>query len=130
MTPRQLAGAKASLKKLRDHVVAAGPAKIAPSRTDVASAGVADEDAQALAEMLQVLASTRNRDQATLVSAIDRALRKIDTAPDDFGMCEDCEEPIDPRRLAVIPYANRCAACQAKSEPRHGATRRKPTDYR
>ncbi len=111
-------------------MVAAGAVKIEPSRTDVASAGVADEDAQALAEMLQVLASTRNRDQATLVSAIDRALRKIDAAPDHFGLCEDCEEPIDPRRLAVIPYANRCAACQAKSEPRHGATRRKPTDYR
>ena len=78
--------------------------------------------------MLQVLASQRNRGQAgwsrgsTALEARER--------PDDFGLCEDCEEEIDPRRLAAMPYATRCPACQAKIEPRLGGTRKKITDYR
>ncbi len=130
VTPKDLARVKIGLDRLRAHVVAIGPARIEPSRTDDATTGVADEDAQALSEMLQVLASQRNKDQATLLSAIDRALRKLDRTPDEFGLCEECEEEIDPRRLAIIPYASRCAGCQAKAEPRLGSTRRKLTDYR
>jgi DnaK suppressor protein len=115
---------------LRAHLVQRGPARIEPSRTDDASAGIADEDAQALAEMLQVLASSRNRDQAVLLGRIDRALRKLDAAPEEFGSCEECEEEIDPRRLAILPYASKCAACQAKAEPRFGPTRRTLGDRR
>jgi DnaK suppressor protein len=130
MTPKQLAKVRRALEQLRAEIVATGPSRIEPNRTDPATAGVADEDAQALSEMLQVLASQRNRGQAELVGRVDRALRKLATAPDDFGLCEECEEEIDPRRLAAMPYATRCAACQARSEPKLGAGRRKITDYR
>ena len=130
MTSQQRARARKALEQLRTHLVQRGPARIEPSRTDDAAAGIADEDAQALAEMLQVLASSRNRDQAVLLGRIDRALRKLDADPDDFGLCEECEEEIDPRRLAIIPYASKCAPCQAKAEPKFGPTRRKLTDQR
>jgi DnaK suppressor protein len=130
MTPEQLDSAKRALLRLRAELVAAGPARIEPNRTDPASAGVADEDAQALSEMLQVLASQRNRGQAELIARIDRALRKLAAAPDEFGLCEDCEEELDPRRIALMPYATRCPACQVKAEPKLGGTRRKLTDYR
>jgi RNA polymerase-binding transcription factor len=130
MTPKQRTALQRSLGQLRAALVAAGPAKIEPNRTDAATSGVADEDAQALSEMLQVLASQRNRGQAELVARIDEALRKLEATPEDFGLCEDCEEEIDPRRLAVMPYATRCPACQARTEPRLGGTRRKLTDYR
>jgi len=130
MTPKQRASLRRSLERLRAELLASGPAKIEPNRTDAATSGVADEDAQALSEMLQVLASQRNRGQAELVGRIDRALGKLEAAPEDFGLCEDCEEEIDPRRLAVMPYATRCPACQAKTEPRLGGTRKKITDYR
>jgi DnaK suppressor protein len=130
MTPKQRATLRRSLERLRAELLASGPARIEPNRTDAATSGVADEDAQALSEMLQVLASQRNRGQAELVGRIDRALRKLEAAPEDFGLCEDCEEEIDPRRLAVMPYATRCPACQAKTEPRLGGTRKKITDYR
>jgi len=119
-----------ALEGLRAAATQAGPVRIEPNRTDPATAGVADEDAQALSEMLQVLASQRNRGQADLVARIDRALAKLRSAPEDFGLCEDCEEEIDPRRLAVMPYATRCPACQARAEPRLGQGRRKLTDYR
>ena len=130
MTPRQRAAQHLALTRLRAGLVATGPAKIEPNRRDAATTGVSDEDAQALSEMLQVLASQRNKGQADLLGRIDRALRKLEVDPDEYGICEACEEPIAPRRLELMPYALRCAACQAKDEPRHAATRKKLTDYR
>jgi DnaK suppressor protein len=130
MTPKRRAALRSRLEALRASVVAAGPAKIEPNRTDAATSGVADEDAQALSEMLQVLASQRNRGQADLVGRVDQALRKLRDAPDEYGLCEECEEPIADKRLDLMPYALLCAGCQAAREPRHAATRRKLTDYR
>jgi DnaK suppressor protein len=130
MTPAQRAKVKRDLERLRAEITSTGPVKIEPNRRDPATAGVADEDAQALSEMLQVLASQRNRGQAELVGRIDRALRKLAQAPEDFGLCEDCEEEIDARRLALMPYATRCPACQAKAEPRLGRGRKSITDYK
>jgi DnaK suppressor protein len=130
VTPAQRARLKRALEQLRSQVASAGPARIEPNRTDPATSGVADEDAQALSEMLQVLASQRNRGQAELLGRIERALRKLATAPDQFGLCEDCEEELEPRRLALMPYATRCPACQARTEPRLGRGRKKITDYR
>ena len=130
MTPQQLAQHRRALQRLRDELTRAGPARIEPNRKDPISAGVADEDAQALSEMMQVLASQRNRGQAELLGRIDRALRKLATTPEDFGLCEDCEEDIDPRRLAVMPYATRCPACQAKAEPKIGQGRKNVRDFK
>jgi DnaK suppressor protein len=130
MNAKDRAAHRATLVRLRAEALSAAPAKIEPNRRDPTSSGVADEDAQALSEMLQVLASQRNRGQAELVARMDRALRKLDAAPDDFGLCEDCEEEIAPRRLAVMPYATLCPECQAKAEPKRNAPRRKLTDYR
>jgi DnaK suppressor protein len=130
MTPKQRTKHREALAKLRAELLRSGPAKIEPNRTDPASTGVSDEDAQALSEMLQVLASQRNKGQADLVARIDRALRKLSDAPEDYGLCEDCEEEIAPKRLALLPYAAYCPACQAKRDPLRGGTRKKITDYR
>ncbi len=130
MTPKQRAAHQAALARLRAEVLAEGPARIQPNRLDPATTGVADEDAQALSEMMQAIASQRNRGQADLLRRIDAALRRLATAPADFGLCEDCEEPIAGRRLALMPYAVLCPACQARREPKLGATRKKLTDFR
>ncbi len=130
MTTKKLASYRAALARLREELLRAGPARIEPNRPDPVTAGVADEDAQALSEMHQSLASARNRGQADLLALVDKALHKLDATPEDFGLCEDCEEEIPPKRLAVIPYASLCAGCQAKREPRRQATRRSLTDYK
>ena len=129
MIPKARAAHQLALERLRAQLLQTGPAKIEPNRTDPATAGVSDEDAQALSEMLQVLASQRNRGQAVLLGRIGRALRKLADAPGDYGVCEDCEEKIAPKRLALMPYAALCPACQAKAEPKRNAPRRKITDY-
>jgi DnaK suppressor protein len=130
MTPKHLAAHRQALQRLRAQLLASRPARIEPNRRDPSSTGVADEDAQALSEMLQVLASQRNRGRAEQVARIDAALRRLAAAPDDFGLCDRCEEPIAARRLALMPWVTRCAGCQAAEEPRVGGRRRNLTDYR
>jgi DnaK suppressor protein len=120
---------RAALLALRDETVAAGPQKIEPNRKDPSAVGVADEDEQALGEMMQTLASKRNEQQAHLLAKIGRALRKLADAPDEFGTCEECEEEIADKRLGLMPYATLCAECQSKHDPRRGRTRRSLTDY-
>jgi DnaK suppressor protein len=46
------------------------------------------------------------------------ALRRIDRG--EFGTCLDCEEDISPQRLAALPWAVRCIACQERAD-REGA---------
>lgn len=36
-----------------------------------------------------------------------------------YGICEECEEPIDPERLKVAPNANRCVECKTEIEERN-----------
>jgi DnaK suppressor protein len=38
------------------------------------------------------------------------ALRRIREGT--FGLCEECEEDIHPKRLAAIPWASLCIVCQ------------------
>ena len=129
MTARQLKALRVSLQKLRAQALAAGPAPIKPNTRDETQVGTVDEDAQALGEMLQVLSSQRNKGQKELLARIDQALRRIDDGPDDFGLCQDCEESIPVKRLELMPYATLCATCQTKRDPRRGAARKKITDY-
>jgi RNA polymerase-binding transcription factor len=130
MTPKQRLAHRKMLERLRAQVLQAGPAPIEPNRRDIATTGVADEDAQALSEMMQVLASKRNEGQAALLRQIGRALAKLADAPEEFGLCEECDEEIAPKRLALVPYATLCVACQAKRDPKLGASRKKLTDFR
>jgi DnaK suppressor protein len=130
VTPNQRTALEQALRALRDEIVAAGPARIEPNRKDPSTVGVADEDEQALSEMLQTLASQRNRQSASRLSQIDRALRKLHETPDEYGLCEDCEEEIAEKRLQLVPDATLCAECQAKLDPKRGGSRKGLTDFR
>jgi DnaK suppressor protein len=118
------------LRARRDKLVTDGPAKIEPNRKDPTTVGVADEDEQALSEMLQTLASARNRDSARALREIDRALGKLRDQPDEFGVCEDCGDDIPDKRLQVMPWAAFCAECQGAHDPRRNVARTKVTDYK
>lgn len=118
------------LDERRRDLLETGPEKIEPNRRDPATTGVADDDEQALSEMLQTLASTRNREAAQTVAAIDRALRKLRDAPDELGRCEDCGDEIPAKRLELMPWAALCAECQAAADPKRNVGRRNLTDYK
>jgi DnaK suppressor protein len=129
MTPADRDAMSRRLHALRESLLEKTPSPIEPNRADVATAGVADEDAQALNEMHQVLASNRNLIQAEALARIDRALARLASDPDLFGLCEDCEDEIPLARLEAIPDATLCTECQAKRDPQRNARRRSSSDF-
>lgn len=113
---------------LRADILADGDLAIEPVRADVVDAG-SDEDGQPLVEMQQVIASNRNRTRTAVLARIDKALRRLAEAPDIFGQCSECEEPIG-KRLNLLPYVELCLECQQGRDgsPRKGS-RRGLTDF-
>jgi DnaK suppressor protein len=130
MTEAKRRSFESLLHARRDKLVAEGPQKIEPNRKDPSAVGVADEDEQALSEMLQTLASTRNQGSARELGEIDRALRKLRDDPDEFGVCEDCGDDIPEKRLTLMPFARFCAECQAVADPKRNVARKSVTDYK
>jgi len=51
---------------------------------------------------------------ASRVRELREALNRI--ANGSYGTCVDCEEAIQPRRLAAVPWAARCLSCQENVE--------------
>ena len=45
---------------------------------------------------------------------IEDALEAIDSG--DYGLCEECEEPINEKRLQLKPFARFCVRCQSELE--------------
>ena len=75
----------------------------------VADAGdMALQDANADQQMSLIESRDRVRQQ------LDQALRKLDEGT--YGVCEDCGGHINEARLKVLPFAQRCVACQEKAE--------------
>jgi DnaK suppressor protein len=128
MTRAQLERFRKQLEALELDLKGRGPARIDPNREASTDAG-RDEDGQPLNEMLQAIASGRNRHLEAELVRIRKALAKLRDEPDLFGLCEECEEPIARARLEHQPHAALCIACQGKRDgPRGPPTRRKLTD--
>ena len=129
MTPAQRAQMKKALQTLEAELLGKGSRKVEPNRTDDADVGT-DEDEQPLNEMMQSIASNRNRSDAATLALVRRALEKLAKDPDAFGECEECGDEIALGRLKAMPYAELCVGCQAKKDPgRTLPTRKRLTDY-
>jgi DnaK suppressor protein len=130
LTAAQKKTLRRALQALVSQVSAKGSQRIAPNRTDETKVG-GDEDEQPLNEMLQAIASDRNRASGNVLGRSQRALEKLDGAPDEAGTCEECGEDIPWGRLKAMPYAELCVACQGRRDgPQRGTTRRGLTDFR
>lgn len=117
------------LLELEKALVKKAPRAIEPNRTDETQVGTS-EDEQPLNEMVQAIASNRNRSDALMAARIARALKKLKDEPDEYGLCEECGEEIPAARLKAMPFAEFCVGCQSlKDVPKSGPTRRKLTDY-
>lgn len=64
-------------------------------------------------EVLDELAEEERRQ----ARAIRAALQRIEDG--SYGQCVTCGAPIDPRRLAALPYATQCLVCVRRTE-HHG----------
>jgi DnaK suppressor protein len=129
-TPAQRRQSAKALHALERQLTHGGAQRPEPGRSEGTEAGT-DPDTQPLTEMLQAIASNRNANHSALLARVRRALEKLEDGPDDFGVCEDCGDPIPWGRLQAMPFAERCVACQAQQDgPRGPATRRHLTDFR
>lgn len=54
----------------------------------------------------------RNQLEVSVLKQVDAALRRIETGA--FGVCQECEEPISPKRLDAVPWARYCVTCQER----------------
>lgn len=62
----------------------------------------------------QAMSQETQRRRVLLLKQIKVALAKMDKG--QFGECDECLEPIDPRRLALNPAAALCIVCAIASE--------------
>jgi len=123
LTAAQLAEIRAQLLQLRASVTAAVDRRLHGADDDRrAEAGLprrADEtDDDAAAETARMSDLHELSRRANELDRIDAALARVDEG--SYGVCVDCDEPINPQRLRAYPAAMRCAGCQEDSEKRRG----------
>ena len=87
-------------------------------RTDliVSTDDLADEHDHASAGQVQDLGFSLKEKEKRFLADIDEALARIEDGT--YGLCEDCEEPIEPKRLEVFPTARLCLTHQEEAERR------------
>ena len=96
--------------------------------TDVECAEGWDDTYREVSQEYEADFITENRG---ILEQIREALELIDDDPEDYGICETCDEPIPPRRLELMPWVSLCVRCQEKLERdgRAGRSRKNLTDY-
>lgn len=62
----------------------------------------------------QAMAQASGQRRTALLREIEAALKRIDNG--DFGICQGCEEPINPMRLEVDPTVRLCIDCASNAE--------------
>ena len=73
-----------------------------------------DETDLAASEVNQNLVFKLRDRERLLLMKIDEALARVEEG--NFGICLDCEEPIEPRRLEARPVSTLCIACKETEE--------------
>jgi len=70
------------------------------------------DDATAAFDQAKDVSLRRNAEG--LLKQVNAALRRLDLGT--YGLCVECNRPIDTARLKAIPYAELCMDCQRKWE--------------
>jgi DnaK suppressor protein len=52
----------------------------------------------------------RNKLELKLLREVEEAISRLDTP--EYGICQECEEPISQKRLNAVPWAKYCVTCQ------------------
>ena len=62
----------------------------------------------------QAMAKASSNRRQVMLTNITAALKRIDD--DEYGLCRECEEAINPKRLEFDPTAIHCINCASKVE--------------
>lgn len=82
-----------------------------------------EEGAQSEHEQYTLTRLSEN--QRREIAQIDAAIARIDA--DEYGICRECEQEIDPRRLKALPYALLCTDCATREERNTSFAQEPPT---
>jgi DnaK suppressor protein len=109
MAPEQVEQFRKQLLTLRDTLIEAlaiNKNEVKPVILDQAAVGrVSRGDAMQVQQM--ALESSRRRERQLI--SVKQALARLEK--EDYGMCTDCDEAINIRRLEIDPTAIRCINC-------------------
>lgn len=123
-----LAEIRSHLEARQKELFLEGDDKADPNRTTAVEC--TDEDTQPYTEMNQVLSSRQNRVRTEELEKIEHALSRLKNTPEEFGLCEECEEGIKTGRLKVMPWAKFCVSCKEElSDDKRGYRRRNTRDF-
>ena len=105
---------KRKLIEMRDElerIAATGDASAAVVELDQARVGrLSRMDAM----QVQAMAQASGQRREAMLREIATALKRIDDG--SFGICQGCEEPINPKRLEVDPTVRLCIDCANNAE--------------
>jgi DnaK suppressor protein len=111
---------KADLKRFKGILEAKRAALVANAQNMTAESmmldtnDLPDEMDLAASEGLQSFQFRLRGREKTFLEKIDRAIQKIDTG--EFGVCEECGEPISVKRLEARPETTLCIRCKEDQE--------------
>jgi len=109
MLPEQMNSFRTQLLTLKDELVGALAASASDSKPvaldQTAMGRVSRVDAMQMQQM--ALESARRRERQLI--SVDQALERLDQQI--YGLCVDCDEDINVRRLEINPTAIRCIKC-------------------
>lgn len=83
---------------------------------EISTDDLPDETDLAASEINQNLVFKLRDRERQLLTKINEALERMDEGL--FGICEDCEEPIEIRRLEARPVSTLCLSCKERQEHR------------
>lgn len=113
MNKRELNKYEKMLLAERDKIIKAAKAQTAEelhTNTD----DLYDEIDQASSEFSQSLAYRFRDRERNLLKKVEKALDKIKDRT--YGICESCEEEIEPKRLQARPVTDYCISCKEQME--------------
>ena len=74
--------------------------------------GKREEEADAVFELEKKISEGKRVKR--LLSEIEHVLHKFEEGT--YGLCDECGEPIDPKRLEAIPQTSLCIDCKGKRD--------------
>ena len=84
---------------------------------------VKDEEEQSVADFVQDVDFALMEMKSATLAKIDEALIRLHEG--NYGVCEECDEPLSEARLRAIPFAILCLECQEDVERREREERQR-----
>jgi DnaK suppressor protein len=113
LSREQVEAFRAMLKEKRDEIVRRAEQTLKEDMT-LDSDDLPDEMDLASSEYLQAFTFRLRGREKNLLDKIQKALDRIDDGT--FGICEECDEPITPKRLEARPETTLCIRCKEEQE--------------